>query len=151
MEKAMEILRDRLMRDSMELSYDRIEEIPTLRMVLDGIGEEEGGLVVLELSLIPMEENGSTGYYHFMTVLASKLEASQIPSTLVSLNEINAETLIGSYQVISEAGTVVHKYVLRTEESSEEQTAEELYNCLVDVVAVINNDYDRVLGSIEEK
>lgn len=149
MTKALEILRDRLMEDSLELSYDNIDGIATLRMVLDSIGADEDGIVVLELSEIPLDGTDDYGYYHFMSVLANKLEDSQIPTTLTNLNQINMETLIGSYGIVAEAGTVVHKYVLRTAAKDAKATEEDLYNCLVDVVAIINNDYDRVLASIE--
>lgn len=149
MANAMEMLRDRLMEDSLELSYDNIDGIQTMRMVLDSIGADEDGIVVLELSEIPMDGEENYGYYHFMSVLANKLEDSQVAPTLVNLNQVNMETLLGNYAIVEEAGTVVHKYVLRTSNQDAEAAAENLYNCLVDVVAIINNDYDRVLACIE--
>lgn len=149
MAKALEILRDRLTEDSLELSYDNIEGIETLRLVLNALGEDEDGIAVLELSEIPVEEEEKACYYHFMTVLANRLEDAQIPSTLVNLNMLNMETLIGAYQIVPESGTVVHKYVLRLSENQEEKAADELYSCLVDVAAIVNNDYERVLSSIE--
>ena len=149
MATALELLRDRLIEDSLEVSYDNIDDVKTLRMILDGMGPDEDGLVVLEVSEISIEEEDKYAYYHFMAVLANKLDEDQYPGTLVNLNEINSESLLGSYQIVSEAGTVVHKYVLRTPTVSPESTQEDLYNCLVDVVAIINNDYVRVLEAIE--
>ncbi len=149
MATALELLRDRLTEDSLEIAYDNIDGVNTLRVILDGIGADEDGLVVLEISEIPIEEEDKYGYFHFMSVLANKLDDDQIPATLVNLNEINSETLLGSYQIVSEAGTIVHKYILRTPLKDAEGTQEDLYNCLVDVVAIINEDYDRVLLSIE--
>ena len=148
MANALEILRDRLSEDSVELSYDNIDGINTLRLVLDSIGEAEDGIVVLELSDIPLEEEADYGYYHFISVLANNIEAEQIADTLVNLNRINMETLLGNYAVVEEAGTVVHKYVLRTGTMDEKSKADLLYDCMVDVIAVIHNDYDRILTSI---
>ncbi|MCR5638244.1 MAG: YbjN domain-containing protein [Lachnospiraceae bacterium] len=150
MATALELLRDRLMEDTVELSYDNIDGIPTLRVVLDSMGVDEDGLVVAEISNIPVEEDTKYGYYHFMCILANKLEDSQVSETLVNLNRINMETLLGAYSVITEAGTVVHKYVLRTQEEKAEETADAIYSCLVDIVSIINNDYDRVLSAIAE-
>ena len=149
MTKAIEILRDRLSEDSVEFSYDNIDGIPTLRLVLDSMGEDESGIVILELSGIPLEEEDRYGYFHFLSVVANKLEAGQIQGTLKNLNRINTEVLLGSFQIVEEAGTVVHKYVFKTVNDKPEETAEDLYNCLVDIVAVINNDYDNVLAAIE--
>ena len=85
-----------------------------------------------------------------MSVLAGEITEAQTAKTLENLNEINMETLLGSYFVIREAGTLVHKYVLRTAKENAESAAEDLYNCLVDVVAIVNNDYDRVVAAIAE-
>ena len=81
--KALEILRDRLSEDSVEISYDNIDGINTLRLVLDSIGEADDGIVVLELSDIPLEEQSDYAYYHFISVLANNIEAEQIADTLV--------------------------------------------------------------------
>ncbi len=139
------------MEDSVEVSFDNIDDIPTLRLILDSMGVDEDGIVVVELSEIPMEEGTEDGYsyYHYLTVLANKLEEGQTATTLVNLNRINVETLLGSYQIVEDAGTVTHKYVLRSAVKEDAQMAEDLYNCLVDIVAIVNNDYDRVLASIE--
>ena len=149
MATALEILRDRLTEDSIELSYDNIDGIPTLRLVLDSMGQDESGIAILELSAIPLEDEEKYGYFHFMSVVANKLEAAQIPGTLKNLNRINLEVLLGSFQIIEETGTLVHKYVLKTVNEKPEDTAEDLYNCLVDIVAIINNDFDNVLSAIE--
>ena len=149
MATALEILRDRLTEDSVELSFDNIDGIPTLRLVLDSLGGDESGIAILELSSIPLEDEDRYGYFHFMSVVANKLSAAQVPGTLKNLNDINTEVLLGSFQVIEEAGTLIHKYVFKTVNEKAEETAEDLYNCLVDIVAIINNDYDRVLAAIE--
>lgn len=150
MATALELLRDRLAEDTMEMSYDNMDGAYTLRLVLDSIGDAEDGVIVAEVSEVPVEEQEKYGYYHFMSVLANEVSDAQLKPTLANLNEINLETLLGSYSVIPDAGALVHKYVLRVNKEDTEKTAEDLYNCLVDVVALVNSDYDRVLASITE-
>ena len=123
----------------------------TLRLVLDSIGDAEDGVIVTEVSEVPVEEQDSSySYFHIMSVLANEVTEEKLAETLVKLNEINMETLLGSYSVVADAGALVHKYVLRTPKAAAEQTAEELYNTLVDVVAIVNGDYDRVVAAIAE-
>ncbi len=150
MATALEVLRDRLAEDTMEISYDNMDGTFVLRLVLDSIGEAEDGVIVTEISEVPVEEPGKYGYYHIMSVLANEIAEDQIADTLVKLNEINTETLLGSYLVIPEAGALVHKYVLRTANEKAEDAAEDLYNCLVDVVATVNGDYDRAVAAIAQ-
>lgn len=150
MATALEVLRDRLAEDTMEISYDNAEGTFVLRLILDSIGEGEDGVIVTEVSEVPVEEQEKYGYYHIMSVMAGEIAEAQVAKTLVNLNEINLETLLGSYTVIPGAGTLVHKYVLRVANENAEETAEDLYNCLVDIVAIVDNDYDRVVAAIAE-
>ena len=56
MATALEILRDRLAEDSLELSYDNMDGTFVLRLVLDSIGESEEGVIVTEVSEVPVED-----------------------------------------------------------------------------------------------
>lgn len=150
MATALEVLRDRLAEDTMEISYDNMDGTFVLRLVLDSIGEGEDGVIVTEVSEVPVEEQQKYGYFHIMSVLAGEIGEGQAEQTLVNLNDINMETLLGYYSVIPETGTLVHKYVLRVANEDAEVTAEDLYNCLVDIVATVDGDYDRVVAAIAE-
>jgi hypothetical protein len=151
MATALEVLRDRLAEDSMEMTYDNMDGTFTIRLVLDSIGDAEEGVIVTEISEVPVEEPDSKyGYFHIMSVLANEIAEDGMAGTLVRLNEINMETLLGSYAVIPDAGALVHKYVLRIAKEKPEDTAEDLYQALVDVVAIVNGDYDRVVAAIAE-
>ncbi|MBR3516459.1 MAG: hypothetical protein IKO10_09110 [Lachnospiraceae bacterium] len=150
MATALELLRDRMAEDTLELSYDNLDGAYTLRLVLDSIGEAEDGVIVVEVSEVPVEDQEKYGYYHFMSVLANEVSEAQFKTTLAKLNDINMETLLGNYFVIPDVGALVHKYVLRVNNEDAKSTAEDLYACLVEVVAQVNNDYDRVVASIAE-
>ena len=150
MATALELLRDRMAEDTLELSYDNLDGAYTLRLVLDSIGEAEDGVIVVEVSEVPVEDQEKYGYYHYMSVLANEVSEAQFKTTLAKLNDINMETLLGNYFVIPDVGALVHKYVLRVNNEDAKSTAEDLYACLVEVVAQVNNDYDRVVASIAE-
>lgn len=144
MATALEILRDRLAEDNLEISYDNMDGSFVLRIVIDSIGETEEGIIVTEISEVPVEEQEKYGYFHFMSVIEDGITEENMADKLVSLNEENLETLLGNYLVIPDSGTLVHKYVLRTVNEKVEETAEDLYNCLVDIVAIVSNAYDRI-------
>ena len=56
MATALELLRDRMAEDTLELSYDNLDGAYTLRLVLDSIGEAEDGVIVVEVSEVPVED-----------------------------------------------------------------------------------------------
>ena len=88
MATALELLRDRLAEDTMEMSYDNMDGAYTLRLVLDSIGDAEDGVIVAEVSEVPVEEQEKYGYYHFMSVLAIEVSEAQFKTTLAKLNDI---------------------------------------------------------------
>ena len=151
MSKVLEILGDRLENEGLEVKYGESAENNemTVNTVIDGLGEDEEGAVVCQISKLAEDEDGSE-YYSFFTIVAENLEESVFPSTLLNLNELNAGLMTGAYGILSEDGTVYHKYVYRLSKQDDDKGAESLYGVFVDTVATLYNDYDEIFAGITE-
>lgn len=151
MSKVLDILGERLENEGLEVKYAKSAENDemTVNTVIDGLGEDEEGAVVCQISKLAEDEDGS-GYYSFFTVIAENLEESVFASTLLNLNELNAGLMTGAYGILSEDGTIYHKYVYRLPKQDDDNSADSLYGVFVDTVATVYNDYDDIFAGITE-
>ncbi len=150
MSKVLDILNERLSNDGVEIKLGERDGETTVNAILEGMGEDEDGAIVCEISRVAEDEETGDSYYSFYTVVADQLEESVHSGTMMNLNNLNAELLIGAYGILTETGTIYHKYVCKALPMEDEQAAELLYSIFVDVVASVYNDYDRVFASIVE-
>ncbi len=150
MSKVLDILNERLSNDGVEIKLGERDGETTVNAILEGMGEDEDGAIVCEISRVAEDEETGDSYYSFYTVVADHLEESVHNGTMMNLNTMNAELLIGAYGILTETGTIYHKYVCKAMPMEDEQIAELLYSIFVDVVASVYNDYDRVFASIVE-
>ena len=150
MSKVLDILSERLADEGVEIKLGERDGETTVNAILEGMGEDEDGAIVCEISQIAADDEAGDTYYSFYTVIADHLEESTHTGTMMNLNDMNAELLIGAYGILTETGTIYHKYVCKVVTKDEEQVAELLYSNFVDVVASVYNDYDRVFEGIVE-
>ena len=150
MSKVLDILNERLSGEGVEIKLGERDGEITVNAILEGMGEDEDGAIVCEISQVAADDEAGDTYYSFYTVIADQLEESTHAGTVVNLNTMNAELLIGAYGILTETGTIYHKYVCKSLMKDDEQTAALLYSIFVDVVASVYNDYDRVFASIAE-
>ncbi len=150
MNKVLEILNERLSSEGVETQLGERSDETTLNVIIEGLGEDEDGVIVCEISRIPVEDEEGSQYYSFYTVIADKLEEEVHAATLVNLNNLNMELLLGAYGIVPETGTLFHKYVYKAKQQEDADLTELLYGLFVDVVAIAYNDYDRLFDSIAE-
>ncbi len=150
MSKVLDILNERLSNEGVEVKLGERDGETTVNAILEGMGEDEDGAIVIEVAQIAADDENGDSYYSFYTVVADHLEESTYSATLMNLNTMNAELLIGSYGILPDTGTIYHKYVCKVLPAEDAAAAEQLYSLFVDVVASVYNDYDRVFGAIAE-
>ncbi len=140
MKKLFERLGRELEENGVEWSIDESKGDAALRLLIDGIGPDEDGTILIELSKVPVE-NTDAGYYYYHTNIAMDIEAPTIPAVLTKLNEINLRTVVGNFGILSEERVMYHKYVLRTPVMDEEALYKLLDDTLVDVIATVDNEF----------
>lgn len=148
MSKVLEILNERLAGEGVEIKLGERDGETTVNAILEGMGEDEDGAIVCEISQVAADDAAGDVYYSFYTVIADHLEESTHGGTLMNLNTMNAELLIGAYGILTETGTIYHKYVCKVLPMKDTAVAELLYSVFVDVVASVYNDYDRIFSAI---
>lgn len=148
MKKLFERLGQELEESGVEWSIDESDGDVSLRLVIEGMGPDEDGTILIQLSKVPVE-NSDAEYYYYHTNIAMDIEAATIPAVLANLNEINLRTVVGSFGILSEERVMYHKYVLRTPVMDEEALYKLLNDTLVDVVATVDNEFMEVFLALK--
>ena len=108
MKKLFERLGRELEENGVEWSIDESKGDAALRLLIDGIGPDEDGTILIELSKVPVE-NTDAGYYYYHTNIAMDIDAPTIPAVLTKLNEINLRTVVGNFGIL--IATVDNEFV----------------------------------------
>lgn len=140
MKKLFERLGKELEDSGVEWSINESSGDAALRLLINGIGPDGDGTILTEISKVPVE-NTDAGYYYYHTNIARDIDAQTIPAVLAKLNEINLQTVIGNFAILSEERVMYHKYVLRTPVVDEEALYKLLDDTLVDVIATVDNEF----------
>lgn len=140
MKKLFERLGRELEKNGVEWTIDESKGDAALRLLIEGIGPDEDGTILMEISKVPVE-NTDAGYYYYHTNVAMDIDAQTIPAVLTKLNEINLRTVVGNFAILSEERVMYHKYVLRTPVMDEEALYKLLDDTLVDVIATVDNEF----------
>lgn len=144
MENYLEGLAKKLEEDNLAIDVDK-EGGYSVRLTLDSIGEKEEGVVLLEMMKIDIEGMEDYSFYNFFTVLAVNADENKAPAVLDNLNNLNKETLLGNYGLVKEEGIIYHKYIAKVPNLPSDEGVGYLYSSLVDILAVIDNDYNRAI------
>ena len=117
-----------------------------LKVVFNAIGNDNNGIIVFECSKIPLPEVRKFDYYLMYSTISVEITEEKYQSACYEINEMNASTLIGSYGLVLDSGVAYHKYVCKLPKNNP-SNGEALYDYLVDILAIIDNDYS-VLSDI---
>ena len=148
MKELFERLGKELEESGAEWRVDGEGDDATLRLAIEGMGPDNDGLIITEISRVP-DENAKAGYYYFHTSIAMDIDAPTIPAVLANLNEINLSTVIGHFGILSEERVMYHKYVLRTPLIDGEELYNTISDTLVDVIATVDNEFEAVFLALK--
>lgn len=131
-----------------EAEIDDSDGTDTLRIAIDTMGEDDDGVVIMEVCKVLISET-ENGYYQFYTTVAQGIEEEQYPKSLVELNEINLSTVIGAYGILASHGMLYHKYIAKLVPADDKTTEDYLKDTIDDILAIIDNDYEELFGAIK--
>lgn len=141
MAKVLEKLVEKLGEDSIVAEIEKSEET-TVTISFDSLGEQEEGVVVMSISKVPMEEIEDYSFYNIFSVVAVNIETEGMNQVLANVNELNMECLFGNYGVVVSDGILYHKQVVKIAKADESQMADALYDGMVDVLALLDENYE---------
>ena len=150
MNKVLEILNRRLESEHIEIRMTEEDGETKLNAIIEGLGEDEDGAIVCEIAKTEEDENEGGVYYSFYTMIADHLEKETFAPTMLNLNELNTALVVGAYGILTEDGSIFHKYIYRMPEMEDEAAAEALYAVFTDIIASVYNDYEAIFASITE-
>lgn len=147
MSKVLEELVKKLGTESIVAEFEEGNE-PSVNINFDSMGESENGVVVMTITKVPMDEIEDYSYYNIFSVIAINVENEGMNTVLANVNELNMECLLGNYGVVVSDGILYHKHVVKIAKTADDKMADELYNGMVDVLAIIDDNYDVAIGAV---
>lgn len=147
MSKILEKLVEKLNEESIVASFENTDE-PSVNINFDSLGESENGVIVMTITKVPMEEIEDYSYYNIFSVIAVNVENEGMSTVLENVNELNMECLLGNYGIVISDGILYHKHVVKVANTDDDNMIKELYDGLVDVIAIIDNDFDAAIGAV---
>lgn len=148
MSNLLELVANRLGEDELVVEIDTADKY-TVSVTLDGMGDNEDGVVVIQLNEVEMDESSEYKYYTIFSVMAVGITLENMVTAIDNINTINLDTLAGSFGVIKDEGMLYHKYVVKIAKNSDDKVATDyMYDALVDVVATIDSNYNAALESV---
>lgn len=146
MRAIFEKILEKIKADEIDCHIEEVNGADTLRILPEMLGPNRNAGVVMEVCRIPMDGVDSCGYYQFYTTVAIELNAEKYADMLLKLNEVNLTSLLGNYGILSDAAMLYHKAVMRLPNLSEDEMAECLLGTAYDCLAIIDYDYEKVVG-----
>lgn len=148
MEQIYKLLIDKLTEEGVEAQVYISGEDPVLRLSVEDMGPDRDGIIVMEFSAIPVEDENHL-YFHTLTAIVKDIPEEDYSKILLKLNVLNQGAVLGHYGILPEQGIIYHRYSPKVLKAPNNQLAQELFEIIYDVIGVINNDFVDVFLSMK--
>lgn len=125
------------------------DDMDILRAVLNGMGEERKGSLLLELAFLPTAEAefpDDFSLFQIYATIETDLLEEKLPGILAKLNKINLESILGNYAVFPEGNQLYFRYVGVVRGKHKEAMMDIIQPALNWCVSTLDEDYDRLIA-----
>ncbi len=125
------------------------DDMDILRAVLNGMGEERKGSLLLELAFLPTAEADFPDDFSLFQIYATietDLAEEKLPGLFAELNKINLESILGNYAVFPEGNQLYFRYVGVVRGNTKEVMMNTIQPALNWCVSTLDEDYDRLIA-----
>ncbi len=125
------------------------DDMDILRAVLNGMGEERKGSLLLELAFLPTAEADFPDDFSLFQIYATietDLLDEKLPGLFAELNKINLESILGNYAVFPEGNQLYFRYVGVVRGNTKEVMMNTIQPALNWCVSTLDEDYDRLIA-----
>lgn len=116
------------------------------RMLLDGLGNSEAGVAVLEMNFIDDDGMGldeNTGILQFFVTFDCGIDRDKCPGLLDALNKINLATTFGAFAVYTDEWQLYYRYTQLIRAGGED-IPDEVMRVLNWIMALVDRSYDNI-------
>lgn len=120
----------------------------SIRILMDNMGSEQNGEVLMELSFLPFPANEpleDLNLFQIFTTVETNIAKEKTDGILKELNRMNLECVLGSFHVFEEEMQVYHRYVSVTRGNSKEEILAILQPAINWISNSIDEYYDELI------
>lgn len=130
----------------------RVEDtdgLEMLRVVIDELGQDKNGSVLMELCFIPMEAEEipeDLNIFQIFTTIEKDIPEEKLSGILAELNKINIDCILGGFQIFEEQMQLYHKYVCIARGTKAAELLNTIQPAMNWIVATIQEGYEELIG-----
>lgn len=146
--KVMEELGRQMEEMGYEIRMEEVDGLHMLRVVLDELGAEGEGSVLMELCFLPLGADGlpdDLRIFQIFTTIERNLSKDKLKEILLKLNGWNLECILGGFHVYEEEMQLYHKYVGVIRGNEAEQMLSTIQPAVNWIASTIMDSYDELI------
>lgn len=134
----------------------RVEDIDgmeMLRVIMDELGDDENGSVLIELCFLPLEGEGipeDLSLFQIFTTIEKDIPKEKMGNILNKLNKINLDCMLGGFHIFEEQMQLYHKYICIVRGSSMEDMMFSIQPAINWIVSTVQESYEELTGVCRE-
>lgn len=134
----------------------RVEDIDgmeMLRVIMDELGDDEKGSVLIELCFLPLEGEGipeDLSLFQIFTTIEKDIPKEKLGNILNKLNKINLDCMLGGFHIFEEQMQLYHKYICIVRGSSMEDMMFSIQPAINWIVSTVQESYEELTGVCRE-
>lgn len=134
----------------------RVEDIDgmeMLRVIMDELGDDEKGSVLIELCFLPLEGEGipeDLSLFQIFTTIEKDIPKEKLENILNKLNKINLDCMLGGFHIFEEEMQLYHKYICIVRGSSMEDMMFSIQPAINWIVSTVQESYEELTGVCRE-
>lgn len=132
---------------------ETIEDMEMLRVIMDELGDDEKGSVLMELCFLPLEGEGipeDLSLFQIFTTIEKDIPRERLGNILDRLNKINLDCMLGGFHIFEEQMQLYHKYICIVRGSGMEDMMLSIQPAINWIVSTVQESYEELTGVCRE-
>jgi hypothetical protein len=147
--KVLETMESQMKEAGYQTQMMETDGVEELRVLLDELGNDGEGSVIMELCFFPIEDEEAPEdlrIFQIFTTIAGDIKQEKMPDILVKLNKTNLECVLGGYHIFEEEMQLYHRYVSVVRGDTSEQMLDIIQPALNWIVGTLLESYDELVS-----
>ncbi len=146
-------LEDQMNKAGFVTRIEPIEELEMLRIIVDDLGQNQEGSVLMEMCFLPLKGEGipdELSIFQIFTTIEKDIPKEKTPKILESLNKINLDCILGNFNIFEDEMQMYHKYVCIARGATMEKMLDTIQPAVNWIVSTIQEAYEELIGVCRE-
>lgn len=146
-------LEDQMNQAGFITRMEETEGLQMLRVVIDDLGSNGEGSVLMELCFLPLKGEGipeDLSIFQIFTTIETDIQKDRMPDILAELNRLNLDCILGGFHIFEEEMQLYHKYICIARGRTQEEMLLSIQPAVNWIVSMIQECYEELTGVCRE-